>query len=159
MNSLTSKEISEKIVDIQNKWSDNVINIGKAYLEKKDYIELTNSFLDNLYNFSTGKVLFKPTKASKLQFRSHRKEFISYFIGHKKVSDEDAGFALEPWKNIEFENYKFININNLLISMGNYFFTNYKNEKIKVEFSFGYVCDQKNDLKIVFHHSSLPYKT
>ena len=159
MKSLTSKEISEKIVDIQNIWADYVINIGKAYLEKKNYIELTNSFLDNLYNFSTGKVLFKPTKASTLQFRSHRKEFVSYFIGHKKVSDEDVGFALEPWKNIKFENYEFANINNLLISMGNYFFTNYKNKKIKVEFSFGYIYDQNNDLKIVFHHSSLPYKT
>ena len=159
MKSLTSKEINEKILDIQNKWADYVINIGKAYLEKKNYIELTNSFLDNLYNFSTGKVLFKPTKASTLQFRSHRKEFISYFIGHKKVSDEDVGFALEPWKNIKFENYKFISINNLLISMGNYFFTNYNDEKVKVEYSFGYILEEKeDDLKIIFHHSSIPYK-
>jgi len=42
--------------------------------------------------------------------------------------------------------------------MGNYFFTNYENEKIKVEYSFGYVLDEKdNELKIIYHHSSVPY--
>ena len=47
---------------------------------------------------------------------------------------------------------------NIIISMGNYFFTNYENEKIKVEYSFGYVLDEKdNELKIIYHHSSVPY--
>ena len=41
--------------------------------------------------------------------------------------------------------------------MGNYFFTNYDNENIKVEYSFGYTFDEEN-LKIVFHHSSIPYQ-
>ena len=42
--------------------------------------------------------------------------------------------------------------------MGNYFFTNYQDEQIKVEYSFGYMLDNKSTLKIVFHHSSVPYK-
>ena len=47
---------------------------------------------------------------------------------------------------------------NILLTMGNYFFTNYDNENIKVEYSFGYTFDDKENLKIVFHHSSIPYQ-
>ena len=42
--------------------------------------------------------------------------------------------------------------------MGNYLFTDYENKKTKVEYSIGYMFDQENKLKIIFHHSSIPYK-
>ncbi len=158
MINYTSEEISKKISDIQEKWANSVIEIGKAYLDKKDYVNLTENFIDDLYNFQQGKILFKPTKASLKQFRTKRNEFISYFIGHNKVSDEDAGFALEPWQNINFQNFDYTVFENIIISIGNYFFTNYKNENIKVEYSFGYIFDKNQNLKIVFHHSSIPYK-
>ena len=158
MNSIPIKEINKKIKKAQKRWADAIINIGKYYLEKKDYIALTNNFIEELYSFKEGKVLFKPTKVSKKQFRKNKNEFISYFIGHNKVSDEDKGFALEPYKDVQFENFDFSVFENIIISMGNYFFTNYENEKIKVEFSFGYILDKKEDeLKIIFHHSSVPY--
>ena len=158
MNSLPSENINEKIKKAQKKWADGIVNIGKYYLEKKDYIALTNNFIEELYSFTNNKILFKPTKASKKQFRSKKNEFISYFIGHNKVCDEDKGFALEPYKDVQFENFDFSVFENIIISMGNYFFTNYENEKIKVEYSFGYVLDEKdNELKIIYHHSSVPY--
>ena len=158
MNNIPLEEINEKIKKAQKRWADGIVNIGKYYLEKKDYIALTNNFIEELYSFKNNKILFKPTKASKKQFRSKKNEFISYFIGHNKVSDEDKGFALEPYKDIQFENFDFSVFENIIISMGNYFFTNYENEKIKVEYSFGYVLDEKeNELKIIYHHSSVPY--
>ncbi len=157
MNKFSSKEIQAKVFKIQNEWANSIIKIGKAYLEKKDYISLTNEVLDNLYFFDKGKILFKPTKAYKKQFRRYKEDFISYFIGHNKVSDEDKGFALEPWKRIYFENFDIITIDKITISMGNYFFINYKDEKIKVEYSFGYSFDKNNKLKIIFHHSSIPF--
>ena len=65
---------------------------------------------------------------------------------------------MEPYKDVQFENFDFSVFENIIISMGNYFFTNYENEKIKVEYSFGYILDEKeNELKIIFHHSSVPY--
>ena len=158
MINLPSKDINKKIFDIQKKWANGIIQIGKAYLDKKDYIKLTEQFLDNLYSFKQGKVLFKPTKANHKQFRRDKNEFISYFIGHNKVADEDKGFALEPWKNIYFENFDFITFENICLSMGNYFFTNYLDVTIKVEYSFGYIHEQEAELKIIFHHSSLPFK-
>tara|TARA_B110000003_G_scaffold199776_1_gene198422 strand:+ start:263 stop:742 length:480 start_codon:yes stop_codon:yes gene_type:complete len=158
MINYTSKEINKIICDIQEKWANSIIEIGKAYLDKKDYFNLMEKFLDDLYYFKQGKVLFKPTKASHKQFRNKRNEFISYFIGHNKVSDEDKGFALEPWKNINFQNFDFITYDDIIISMGNYLFTDYENKKTKVEYSFGYMFDQENKLRIIFHHSSIPYK-
>ena len=158
MINYTSTEISKNISDIQQKWGNSIIEIGKAYLDKKDYLKLTENFLDELYYFNQGKVLFKPTKASHKQFRNKRNEFISYFIGHNKVSDEDKGFALEPWKDINFQNFDFITYDDIVISMGNYLFTDYENKKTKVEYSFGYILNQESKLKIIFHHSSIPYK-
>ena len=158
MINIPSEDISKKIKKAQKKWADGIINIGKYYLEKKDYIALTNSFIEELYSFKEGKVLFKPTKVSKNQFRKKKNEFISYFTGHNKISDEDKGFAIEPWKDVHFDNFDFMAIDNIIISMGNYFFTNYDGEKTKVEYSFGYILDEiEDELKIIFHHSSVPY--
>ena len=158
MINYTSKEISKKISDIQEEWANSIIEIGKAFLHKKDYVNLTEKFIDDLYYFQQGKILFKPTKASIKQFRTKRNEFISYFIGHNSVSDDDKGFALEPWQDINFQNFDYTVFENIIISIGNYFFTNYKNENLKVEYSFGYIFDKNEKLKIVFHHSSIPYK-
>ena len=158
MNSLSSKNLKNKTKEIQKQWAYNIIEIGKAYLSNKDYITLTNKFLDDLYLFNEGKVLFKPTKASLLQFRRSKSEFISYFIGYNKISEEDNGFALEPWKEIYFDNFDTIYFEKFIVSMGNYFFTDYKNKKIKVEYTFGYKLTKENNLKIIFHHSSFPYK-
>ena len=122
MINLSHSDINEKIKNAQKNWANGIINIGKCYLEKKDYIALTETFVEELYAFKKGKVLFKPTKASKNQFRKDKNEFISYFIGHNKISDEDKGFALEPWKDIQFDNFDFTVFKDIIISMGNYFF-------------------------------------
>ena len=158
MNTLSLEELENKVLEIQKEWANNIIKIGKAFLNDKDYIKLTNKFLDKLYNFKDGKVLFKPTKASHKQFRIYKNEFISYFIGHNKISNQDKGFALEPWKIINFENFDIISLEKVTISMGNYFFTDYRDNQTKVEYSFGYTLNKQNDLKIIFHHSSIPYK-
>ena len=124
MINFSPNNINEKIVNAQKNWANGIINIGKYYLEKKDYIALTEKFIEELYAFKNGKVLFKPTKASKNQFRKDKYAFISYFIGHNKISEEDKGFALEPWKDIQFDNFDYIIFKDIIISMGNYFFTN-----------------------------------
>ena len=49
MNNLSAEEVEEKVIFIQKQWSNSIIEIGKAYKEKKNYFELTNQFLDKLY--------------------------------------------------------------------------------------------------------------
>ncbi len=152
---------SKKDVDLvnlsQTKWADIVLRIGKAYREKSNLDILVSELLHNVYAFDHCDVLFKPTLAKQIQFRSKKEEFISYFLGQNKVCKEDKGFAIKNWKSIKFENFKIINYTNQLLSMGNYYFENDKNELLKVEYTFGFIKTSPDELRINLHHSSLPY--
>lgn len=148
----------EDILRSQDKWALAIIGVGEA---KEDYSKskkLTSEFLNDLYDFREGKVQFKPTKASKHQFRNDKASAISYFIGGNKSFVEDYGFAMKPWKKIEFFNDTINIYEDIGIAMGNYFFTDYSGNKIRVEYSFVYL-KKDNSVKIILHHSSLPYKS
>jgi len=64
---------------------------------------------------------------------------------------------LEPWTNVLFKNAAVYINGNVAMAMGKYFFTPQKRDVVKVECTFGYVKDDDGKLKIVLHHSSLPY--
>ena len=82
---------------------------------------------------------------------------MSYFIaGDDRVCSEDAGFAIQPWTKVRFENAGFILEENRAIAMGNYFFTDLDGNEAKVEYTFGYKS-ANGSLKIDLHHSSFPY--
>ena len=101
-------------------------------------------------------VLFKPTLASEKQFRYTYHDALSYFIGGSIA--EDKGFALKPWNKIRFGKRKIIILEETALSMGNYFFQGVDDsDEVKVEYTFGYVKDNDNNLLINLHHSSIPY--
>ena len=66
-------------------------------------------------------------------------------------------FCYKNWKSIKFENFKIVNYNDQLLSMGNYYFEDEKNEFLKVEYTFGFIKVSPDELRINLHHSSLPY--
>jgi hypothetical protein len=154
---MTKKEVENLVTLTLEKWADIVLQIGKAYREKKNLDKLVSELLHDVYAFDQGDVLFKPTLAKHEQFRSKKEEFVSYFLGQNNVCKEDAGFAIKNWKSIKFENYKVVENNDNLLAMGNYFFENEKNEFLKVEYTFGFIRINNNELRINLHHSSLPY--
>jgi len=45
----------------------------------------------------------------------------------------------------------------MAVAMGNYWFTGTDGNETKVEYSFAYEKDDDGELKIVLHHSSLPF--
>jgi len=146
-----------EVIKAQKAWADALVNIGKKYMDRQDYKQAAKDTVDELYAYQTGQVLFKPTKASDDKFRTTREGAISYFIGHNKNFPEDKGFALQPWTNVRFENAGLYINGNVAMAMGKYFFTPQKGDVVKVEYSFGYVKNDAGKLKIVSHHSSLPY--
>jgi|TARA_B100000768_G_C11019620_1_gene265591 hypothetical protein len=147
----------EQVEEIQNTWGDGVVKIGALKHDRMECEIFTSEFLNNLYAFDKGKVLFKPTKCEKEQFRPTKSEALSYFIsGDDRACDEDKGFAIQPWTKVRFENAGFILEIDRAISMGNYFFTDLDGNEAKVEFTFGYKLIDGN-LKIDLHHSSFPY--
>jgi|TARA_B100001059_G_scaffold35374_1_gene28402 hypothetical protein len=147
----------QQVEKIQNTWGDGVVKIGALKHDRKECEKFASEFLDNLYAFDKGKVLFKPTKCEKEQFRPTKSEALSYFIsGDNRACDEDKGFAIQPWTKVRFENTGFILEIDRAISMGNYFFTDLDGNEAKVEYTFGYKSINGN-LKIDLHHSSFPY--
>ena len=118
---------------------------------------LSRPILDKIYDFQN-QVLFKPTKAANEQFRNTKDSAFSYFIaGDNRVCEEDNGFALSNWSEILFDNSNIIVNENIGIAMGNYTFKN-ETSNIKVEYSFVYK-KYGDEIKVILHHSSLPYKT
>ena len=131
-------KISEQdIIKAQELWAESIIEIGKLYIKKGNIKDYAHNFVKNFYAYDFDKVLFKPTLASKNQFRNTFDEALSYFI--KGSIQEDEGFALKCWDSIRYEDRNFIILENHAIVMGNYFFkgSNDDNE-IKVEYTFGY---------------------
>ena len=114
-------KISEQdIIKAQELWAENIINIGKIYLKKGDYKDYARKFVKNFYAYDIGKVLFKPTLASKNQFRNTFDDALSYFV--KGSIQEDEGFALKCWDNIRYEDRNIVILDNYAFAMGNYFF-------------------------------------
>ena len=145
-----------EIIKSQELWAQNVIEIGNLYNKNEDYKKKAGVFVKQFYAFDICEVLFKPTLASEKQFRYTYEDAVSYFIGGS-VS-EDKGFALKPWKKINFGERKIIIFKEIALSMGNYFFHSVDgSDVVKVEFTFGYVKDKDNNLLINLHHSSIPY--
>jgi hypothetical protein len=142
----------DEILAAQHAWAEGIVTIGKAKDHKKAALEHINT----LYGYDIGPVLFKPTKASVVEFRDTKAEALSYFVGGKEP--EDKGFALTPFTNVRFDNKGIIIDCDSALAMGNYYFTTTDGAEIKVDYSFGYVEDKSGHLKINLHHSSLPYK-
>lgn len=150
---ISKKQISE----VQNTWGQGVVKIGALKDNKVECEAFASEFLDQLYGFEEGVVLFKPTKCAIEQFRASKAQALSYFIaGDDRACNEDKGFAINPWTKVRFENTNLILEENRAIAMGNYFFTDFNGNEAKVEYTFGYKLID-GALKIDVHHSSFPY--
>ena len=150
--------MKDLILEYQNKWANGIVEIGKTKNNFEESSSVTTKFIHELYNFINGNVQFKPTKASENQFRNDFDSALSYFIGNNPSFSEDSGFALNPWVNVEFKNESINIYRDIGMAMGNYFFTDVNGDITKVEYSFVYKRVE-DTVKIVLHHSSLPYNS
>ena len=146
-----------EVIDAQNAWGNGIVEIGKIYTEDGDYRAAAERHIDDFYGYDSGKVLFKPTKSAHQQFRPTKQGALSYFVGGDGDFPEDKGFAIHPWTKVRFENEGARIDGNTALSIGNYYFTTPEGEEVKVEYSLGYEKDDAGKLRIVLHHSSIPY--
>lgn len=148
--------LHSEVMQAQEDWGNAIVTIGQTYSNGGDYEALAADTVDKLYAYDEGTVLFKPTKASDLQFRLSEDEAVSYFV--TGIVSEDHGFAIQPWSDVRFENVGVILECNSAVAMGNYYFTDAQTgEEAKVEFTFGYRRDAEGNLLINLHHSSFPH--
>ena len=155
-------KISEiEISKARQAWGEWLINISSNFenegIDKAKI--LANATLDKLYGFEFGPILFKPTLSGGNQtFRIDKEGTLSYFIGHNPKYSSDSGFALKSWREYMSETSSIFIENNIAMWMGWVSLTSQNGEIIKVDKSWGYKRSPNGSLKIVLHHSSLPYK-
>ena len=141
-------------------WGDSLIAISKAYENTglgaaRDVAERT---LDRLYGFELGPVLFKPTLSGGTQtFRPTKTGALSYFIGHDPEYPDDSGFGIKFWRSVQPETSATFIQHDVAMWMGWVSFIDKNKDVIKVDKTFGYTRDKSGNLKIVLHHSSLPF--
>ena len=112
----------------QQEWANAIVKIGLAYKEgakegAKDYKQVAENVIDDLYSYDEGPVLFKPTYPGAHPFRFTKDGALSYFVGGR--FPDDKGFALKPWVNVKFYNSCTILNDNTALVMGLYEFTGY----------------------------------
>ena len=152
--------ITQQDVDnAQEAWAQGVIAIGVSHQNNQNYTELAKQFLQTAYSFDHPEqpLLFKPTRAAAVPFRDNLKGTLSYFIGGDTDFQEDKGFALEPWKTISFDNTNIFYYDDIAIAMGHYTLTSMSGNTATLEYSFGFVKDDNDEIKIFLHHSSVPF--
>lgn len=119
---------------------------------------LAGQIIDSAYAYGMGPVLFKPTLTVAPQtFRTTREGALAYFVGGDRAFPNDSGFALKGWRKCEVKNAGVVITGNSAISMGNVSMWDTKGALTTVDKTWGWTRGADGNLKIVLHHSSLPY--
>lgn len=119
---------------------------------------LAGQIIDSAYGYGMGPVLFKPTLTTVPQtFRTTRDGALAYFVGGDRTYPGDTGFALKGWRKCEAKNAGIVITGNSAISMGNVSMWDTKGNMTMVDKTWGWTRGADGNLKIVLHHSSLPY--
>ena len=156
-----SANISEaEVLAVQKGWGDALIQISNDYASG-GYVKAkatASAVLDAAYGYNMGPVLFKPTLTVAPQtFRVTKEGALSYFVGGDSNYPKDTGFALKGWKKVDIENAA-IHINGDVAStMGHVIFTDKDGKKTTVDKTWAFKKDDMGKIRIVVHHSSLPY--
>jgi hypothetical protein len=145
----------EQVGAVKEAWGKGIVNIGAVHTAGGDYSAAATDHINTFYAYGEREVLFKPTLAAEDQFRGSFDEALSYFVGGSIA--EDGGFAIAPYTNVRWENEGTLLSGNTGMSMGNYFFTKTDGSEVKVEYTFVFEQMESGEVKIVLHHSSLPF--
>ena len=158
----------EEVNQYQKKWANAIKSISNEYLNNGDYILVAKKSAEELYGYGIHEpILFKPTKATNNPFRPSLSDAMSYFVGainypnSEKFENEDAGFAInggKGWNNITFDNHNISLNENIAIAMGTYNFTCATSGNVTIaQYTFAYKRSYDDKLRIILHHSSVPY--
>ncbi|HMM11907.1 MAG TPA: hypothetical protein PKE03_07430 [Bacteroidales bacterium] len=154
----------EEVNAAQQAWCDALVKIGSLYENGEDYKGFAEQVLTDAYDYDHGKVFFKPTLAyGENTFRVTKKGALAYFVGNDPDFPEDRGFALTPWVSARYHNIgegnEGIQIHgNIAITQGNVYFTDKNGNVSMVDKTWVFKKGDDGKLRIVMHHSSLPFK-
>jgi len=151
----------EEVLAAHKAWGDGLCLIAKTH-EEKGYEaakKVAQQVLDAAYGYAKGvPVLFKPTLASGEQtFRLTNEGALSYFVGGFDKYPKDSGFAIQNWRKVESKPAGILLLGDTALSTGNVYCTNKSGKTTIVDKTWGYMKDDEGNVRIILHHSSLPY--
>ncbi|WP_170334174.1 phosphoribosyl-AMP cyclohydrolase [Ruegeria arenilitoris] len=152
---------TDELTAAREAWGQGLIAISKAYEEGgiDAARPVAEGVLDAAYGYNLGSVLFKPTLASGDQtFRPTRHGALAYFVGHDAEYPLDGGFGIKGWRSMESVTSASFVEGDVGMWMGAVILTDKDGNVTQVDKSFGYKKDAEGVLRIVLHHSSLPYQ-
>ena len=91
-------------------------------------------------------------------FRPSKEGALSYFIGENPNFPNDTGFGIKYWRKVDSDTSAIFIEENVAMWIGWVTLVNNNGDEVKVDKSWGYRKDDNGRLKIVLHHSSLPYE-
>jgi hypothetical protein len=155
-NSITESEV----LAAQKGWCDALVKISNEYDKNGQAAakKMAEQIIDAAYSHTNGPVLFKPTLTETPQtFRLTRAGAVSYFVGGDPAFPKDKGFALKGWTKCEIKNAGILINGNTAMTLGNVDFTDKANKLTVVDKTWGFVKGDDGVVRIVLHHSSIPY--
>lgn len=149
----------EEVQAAQRDWCKALLAIAAESKRGGDARVVAENVLSTAYNYEQGPVLFKPTLTHGEQtFRMDKRGALAYFVGGDETYPNDTGFARKPWVECRAEVAGIHAATGATVAMGNVHLTDADGAQVKVDKTFGYVRGKAGELRIVLHHSSLPYK-
>lgn len=149
-----------EVLAAQKNWCLALVNISQTHAKQGQPAAkaLAEKVIDSAYGYQIGAVLFKPTLTVAPQtFRTTRAGALAYFVGGDTNFPKDTGFALKGWTQCEVKNAAVFIAGDSASTMGHVTITNQSGQKTTVDKTWKFVKDDAGQLRIVLHHSSLPY--
>jgi hypothetical protein len=144
----------------QEAWGRALVQISTEHDNKgaKSARTLAKNIIDAAYGYQYGAVLFKPTLTTGEQtFRTTAEGALAYFAGGNKAFPNDNGFAFKGWRSVKIDNAGVFINGDMAITMGKVHLTDKNGQVTTVDKTWGFKKDTNGNLRIVLHHSSLPY--
>ncbi|MGY6553163.1 MAG: phosphoribosyl-AMP cyclohydrolase [Wenzhouxiangella sp.] len=149
-----------EVLAAQQAWGEALLQISRDYSQGgfEQARATAEAVLNAAYAFQQGPVLFKPTLTSgETTFRMTHECALAYFVGGNEAFP-DSGFALKGWEAFDFNNAG-VHINDdMAITMGHVMLTDANGNVTTVDKTWGFQRFDDGDLRIVLHHSSLPFE-
>jgi len=149
-----------EVLAAQKAWGEALVSISLAY-ESGGIAKakpLASEVIDKAYGYNLGPVLFKPTLTQAPHtFRLTKESALAYFVGDDPNYPDDDGFALKGWRSVAVRNVG-VQINGAVANtMGNVSLTDKDGKVTTVDKTWTFKKDDKGVVRIILHHSSLPY--
>ncbi|HAI58478.1 MAG TPA: hypothetical protein DCM32_01175 [Xanthomonadaceae bacterium] len=158
---VNSNVTEAEVIAAQTAWCNALVSISTAFREdgREAAATLAGQVLDAAYGYNLGPVLFKPTLTEAPQtFRTTREGALAYFVGGNSAFPNDNGFALKGWTACRAENVAIHIHGDTATTMGNVTISNANGSTTTVDKTWQFKKGDDGALRIVLHHSSLPYK-